>query len=345
MINFYRRFVRDVAEILSPLYVLTNKKKLKWSDAAQNAFEKSKAAPSSLTMLTYPRKDSRISLAVDASLTAVGAVLQREDKASGKWLSLGFFSRALDERQKKYSAFDGELLAIVLAIKHFRFMVEIHNLYRFRFTSYTDHKPLSNAILSKTERSPRQTNHLEFISQFTTDLQHIKGSDNVVADTLSRHNQLDAIIQQVPSPWTIEQMCDAQKQDIELFKMKGSATLKPINITPNIRLIYDTSGSRQRLYVPDCFRRTVFEQHHNVSHPGTRPMKKLLGNLYFWPTMSINVGKWCETCIACQASKVTRHTKTAPQVIPMPKSRFSHIHIDLVGPLTTSNDNKCNVEP
>lgn len=45
------------------------------------------------------------------------------------------------------------------------------------FIVYTDHKPLIFALTSKTERSPRQTRHLEYISQFTSD---------IVADTLSR---------------------------------------------------------------------------------------------------------------------------------------------------------------
>ena len=39
----------------------------------------------------------------------------------------------------------------------------------------------------KTElKSGRQTRHLATISEFTTDIQHIDGKDNVVADTLSR---------------------------------------------------------------------------------------------------------------------------------------------------------------
>lgn len=332
MINFYRRFIKDIAQVLIPLYILTNKKKLEWSDTAQDAFEKSKTALTNFTMLMFPKSKSRLSLAVDASETAAGAVLQREDKSSGRWLPLGFFSKAFDERQKRYSAFDRELLAIVLAIKHFRFMVEGR-----QFTIFTDHQPLTKAITSSTERSPRQTNHLEFISQFTTDIQHIKGVDNVVADTLSRHNQVDAILQQVPVPWTIEEMVEAQKLDPELSKMTSSSTLKPINVTPTQRLIYDTTGSRHRLYIPACLRRKIFEQYHNVSHMGKRPMKRLLGNHCFWPTIAADIEQWCDTCLECQSSKVTRHIKTAPEVIPMPKTRFSHVHIDLVGPLTPSN--------
>jgi cleavage and polyadenylation specificity factor subunit 1 len=33
--------------------------------------------------------------------------------------------------------------------------------------------------------SQRQFNHLDFVAQFTTDIRHIFGQDNVVADALS----------------------------------------------------------------------------------------------------------------------------------------------------------------
>lgn len=66
-------------------------------------------------------------------------------------------------------------------IKHFRYLLEGRI-----FIVYTDHKPLIFALTSKTERSPRQTRHLEYISQFTSDIRHISGDTNIVADTLSR---------------------------------------------------------------------------------------------------------------------------------------------------------------
>ena len=55
------------------------------------------------------------------------------------------------------------------------------------FFVYTDHKPLTYSFLARPDRhSPREIRHLDFISQFTTDLRYVKGQDNVVADTLSR---------------------------------------------------------------------------------------------------------------------------------------------------------------
>jgi cleavage and polyadenylation specificity factor subunit 1 len=54
------------------------------------------------------------------------------------------------------------------------------------FTILTDHKPLTFAFHQKRDKcSPRQFNHLDFISQFTMDIRHISGQDNIVANALS----------------------------------------------------------------------------------------------------------------------------------------------------------------
>jgi hypothetical protein len=56
-----------------------------------------------------------------------------------------------------------------------------------RFTLYTDHKPLTTAVRRSTEPwIAKQCRQLAYIAEFTSDIQHIAGTDNVVADTLSR---------------------------------------------------------------------------------------------------------------------------------------------------------------
>ena len=97
--------------------------------------------------------------------------------------ALGFLlKKKLSPAESKYSAFDRELLAIYLAVKHFRHMVEARN-----FIIYTDHKPITFAFRQKPDKcSPRQFRHLDFISQFSTDIRHVSGSNNVVAEALSR---------------------------------------------------------------------------------------------------------------------------------------------------------------
>uniref|UniRef100_A0A5S6QZZ1 Reverse transcriptase RNase H-like domain-containing protein n=1 Tax=Trichuris muris TaxID=70415 RepID=A0A5S6QZZ1_TRIMR len=49
-----------------------------------------------------------------------------------------------------------------------------------------DHKPLIHACTSSTDRSARVQRHLAFLSEFSTDIRHIGGTDNMVSDCLSR---------------------------------------------------------------------------------------------------------------------------------------------------------------
>ena len=171
LINYYHRFIPQVAGMLAPLHQQASGKgkSITWSDDCQKAFYKVKEALSQVTLLHHPRPDAPTSLTVDASNTALGAQLkQRQGK---NWQPIAFFSLKLSTAEKKYSG----------SIKHFK-----HFLEGRKFTLYTDHKPLTTAINSQSDRSPRQTRHLSYISEFTTDIQHVKGKHNVVADALSR---------------------------------------------------------------------------------------------------------------------------------------------------------------
>ena len=93
-------------------------------------------------LLHHPQPNRPTSLTVDVSNTAIGA--QLEQRQGGSLVTLAFFSRKLSDSEKKYSAFDRELLASYGAIRHFR-----HFLEGRPFTLYTDHKPLTSALKAK----------------------------------------------------------------------------------------------------------------------------------------------------------------------------------------------------
>jgi len=194
MINFYRRFLPGIAGILRPLTDLLrgNPKKLLWSDLASAAFAAGKAALVSCTALAHPSPNAVVSLAVDASDSHVGGVLQQlSGSPSPSWQPLAFFSRKLSTAETRYSAFDRELLAAFAAVKHFRFVLEGR-----KFTLLTDHKPLTLAMHRVSPpASARQGRHLAFVSEFTTDLRHIAGKSNVVADALSRPSSVPPPVQ------------------------------------------------------------------------------------------------------------------------------------------------------
>ena len=96
--------------------------------------------------------------------------------------TLTFYSRQLRDAERKYSTYDRELLDIYLAIRHFRYFLD-----GITFTVCTDHKPLVDAISKLSDPwTAKQQRHLSFISEFTTDIKHLSGKVNVVADCLSR---------------------------------------------------------------------------------------------------------------------------------------------------------------
>ena len=165
----------------------TRRQIITWTPDCEIAFDSAKSALASATLLHHPHSTTATtSITVDASDKAVGG--QLEQLQTGIWRLIAFFSRKLSAAERKYSAFDRELLAIYLAIKHFRHFVE-GRVFRI----YTDHKSWTFAFASAAERSPRQTRHLSLIAEFSMDMCHIEGKANVVADTLSRANGLSVI--------------------------------------------------------------------------------------------------------------------------------------------------------
>ena len=184
LVNFYHRFIPHCATILSPLNALlkstaTNSRSLQWTTTATSVFEEIKDALAKTTLLVHPKSDAPINVMIDASDVAIGAVLQQY--LDEKWCPLSYFSCKLSPTEQRYSAFDRELLAFYCALCHFRHFLEAREFYVL-----TDHKPLTNSLMSKPDRhSPRQDRHLDFISQFTSDIRHVTGQDNPVADALS----------------------------------------------------------------------------------------------------------------------------------------------------------------
>ena len=186
LLNFYRRFVPHAAAILLPLYELDSLKDTEfcaaWTSLHGKHFQQSKDALAAATCLAHPSPTAETCINTDASDTAVGAVLQQHNFIAGVWTPICFFSRKLHSAETKYSAFDKGLLAMYLAVKKFRHFIEGR-----QFTLFTDHKPLTFAFSSASDKwSPRQQRHLAFVSEFTTNVRHVPGVDNVVADALSR---------------------------------------------------------------------------------------------------------------------------------------------------------------
>ncbi len=52
--------------------------------------------------------------------------------------------------------------------------------------------------------------------------------------------------------------------------------------------------------------------------------------------LASDITTWSQACLHCQQAKIHRHIRLQPQPVPIPQGRFSHLHINLVGPLQYS---------
>lgn len=335
MINFYHRFIPDSAKIMSPIYsAFSGKpKNLVWNKALDLAFRHAKQALANATLLHHPLSQAPTALTTDASEYAVGAVLQQF--IDGGWRPLAFFSKRFRPPETKYSAFDRELLALYLSVRHFRYFLEGRP-----FVAYTDHKPLTFAFTKVSSPwSARQQRHLSAISEFTTDVRHVAGKRNCVADTLSR-----AEVNVVHFPLDMDYIAFAKAQlDPEVQAYRTAVTnlqLEDIEVGQSgIKLLCDTSQSSPRPIVPKSWQRKVFDMIHGLSHPSIRTTRKLMSSKFVWHGLLKEVGSWAKECVHCQRSKIQRHVRAPLSNYPTCSGRFTHVNIDIVGPLPPSQGN------
>ncbi|GFS85200.1 gag-pol polyprotein [Nephila pilipes] len=111
-------------------------------------------------------------------------------------------------------------------------------------------------VLNKTSNRVTLGKHLDFISQFSTDIRHVLGSDNSAADALSRINALNL------STTDLQHLADSQTKDEELKTLISSndlsIKLKPLKMGNALEIFCDVSGEKVRPYVPEELRFEVF---------------------------------------------------------------------------------------
>lgn len=338
MVNFYRSHIPKAVDCQAELnsYLHNSKKRdktvIKWTNKAIEAFEKCKASLKSAVTLSHPLPDANLSLMSDASNTSIGAVLQQQ--VDNNWRPLGYFSRKLTQTEMNYSTYDRELLAIYMAIRHFKNLVEGRQIIVF-----TDHKPLIYAFskLNSDKESPRRIRQLSYISEFSTDIRFISGNQNVVADALSR-------IETINCPTILDYAALAQQQASDEYLLQvlrvsdNNLQFKQFYLPDCEKQVYcEVSSNKIRPYLTEDFRLLAFHSVHDLSHPGIKCSKQMVKQKFFWPNMDRDVAKWARACPRCQKVKITRHTISDVGKFER-ADRFQWLHIDLVGPLPISQE-------
>ena len=182
---------------------------------------------------------------------------------------------------------------------------------------------------------------LAFLSEFSTDIRHIRGCDNAVPDCLSRPSSsgpedTSLIAAVTRSCLDLHQIAQQQRECGEVAELAESPSLKiERREFPGVpgSILVDVSTGTDRPLIPQSMQRDVFDKIHNLSHPGVRATRKLLSERFVFKRMAGRVNAWARACHRCQQAKVTKHQRTPLSRPPTPTDRFAALHVDIVGPL------------
>lgn len=178
MIGYYRNFCCNFSSVVAPLTnLLKGSVKFNWTADCQQAFENAKSLLSSAPVLAAPRLEESFQLQVDASQVGAGAVLLQKDENEID-RPVSYFSRKFNRHQFNYSTIEKEALALIWAQVYIG--GGLHPVVVF-----SDHNPLT-FLSSLQNTNQRLMRWALFLQPYNLSIRHIKGSDNVMADALSR---------------------------------------------------------------------------------------------------------------------------------------------------------------
>ena len=150
------------------------------SPEAKDAFNTLKQKCMTAPVLAFTDLEKPFLLETDASALGLGAVLQQV-QADGKLHPVAYTSRALRKGEKNYHSSKLEFLALKWAVtEQFR-----EYLYYRPFTVRTDNNPLTY-ILTTPNLDACGHHWVASLAQFNFKIEYLKGTDNKVADVLSR---------------------------------------------------------------------------------------------------------------------------------------------------------------
>ena len=182
MCSYYRRFIPNFAKTAKPLTELTKKNtRFFWNEDCQIAFESLRDALIDAPILAYPDLNKPYKLYTDSSNFSVGACLCQDSKEGERVIQ--YVSHQLNATQQRWPIIEKEAYAMVYSIQKLR-----HYLLGSKFTIMTDHKPLTHLFTSEMKNARIQRWAI-ILDEYGGDIEFIKGSQNRVADFLSRINQ------------------------------------------------------------------------------------------------------------------------------------------------------------
>ena len=180
--NYYRRFIKNFAQIARPMNMLTKKDvKWQWEEEQQKAFDELKRVFTTKPVLAVPDLDKEFRVEADTLNYATGGVLLMKG-SNELWRPVTFISKSLSDTERNYEIHDKEMLAVVRCLEAWRHFLEGATI---KFEIWTDHKNLEY-FMKVQKLNRRQARWTLYLLRFNFTLKYVPGSKMGKADSLSR---------------------------------------------------------------------------------------------------------------------------------------------------------------
>ena len=259
---------------------------------------------------------------------------------------IAYASRGLKDHEANYGAFLLEMAAAVFGIEHFdTYLVGVS------FTLCIDHRPLET-LSTVHQKTLNRLQQLMLEYDFT--IQYRRGPEHVVPDCLSRNAvaALEAIGVDVGK---------LQRMDTDIGKVYDWLKNKKFPSHPTVAekrlmkraehcsIVEDavwttmkrTGRNRRLLWAPPALRRVILTAAHvnpEAGHGGVNRTTTRTMLDYWWPNMKTDVERFVKNCDVCQGAKASKPKPSPLQPLPVPTRPNHRVHIDLFGPLRTSEN-------
>ncbi|KAG5870692.1 hypothetical protein JTB14_003890 [Gonioctena quinquepunctata] len=341
-VNYEQRFCKNYADLTLPLLKLLKKgQKWKWGPEEEEAMRAIKDAYLKTVLIVHPDLNRTFYIQCDSSDYALeGSLYQLSNE--GERQVVAYTSSTSKGSQLTYTTTEKEALAVVHCLRQWRNLILGRDL-----VILSDHKSLSFLLTCKL-RSARLSRWIMFIQEFDFRIEHCKGSENTIAEVLSRFPLRKTLFAkpevgnnvlrtgQMNNEWIrnkIEFIENCQKC-VEISNEKDRNILRWFVVHEGILFKRgDVRCPGFKLCVPQNQRRDIIFAHHKaLGHFGKTKTYLHMRNMFYWPKILKHVGKIVAACNLCQKAKCSPKSRGLLNPI-ITKKPGELVCLDMIGPL------------
>lgn len=320
LLNFYNRFVPNLASELRILYNLLKKNnKFQWNVQEEKAFEKAKMLISNKNILEHYDPKKPIVITCDASPYGVGAVLSH--MVNGEEKPVMFASSTLSVAEQNYSQTHREALAIIYAVKKFH-----KYIYGHKFIIYTDHQPLREIFNEKkghlSVAAARMQRWAVHLSMYNYEIKYKSATKVGHADALSRlpiENSTEIPeeflnflsfgtgkikllkLKDISTETMKDRLLSKVYKGLMNFECKNSADIETKYYYDRITEFTCNDGCiyyGNRVVIPDSLKFNILKILHDT-HIGIVRMKMLARSYVWWRKLDSDIEQFVRGCRIC----------------------------------------------